>query len=305
MSSLAPASLPASTAARRASLGVLLAAFISGLYWLPLRGVQQAGVADLWAAVLIALPAVLVLLPLLLLPANRPRAGDLGSLLLVAGTIGAAFSCYTASLILTDVVHALLLFYIAPAWSTLLEVCVLRRRLTVRRVAALVLAFAGLWAILGGGDSLPLPRNVGDWMALASGLLWAVGTLIAFRRPALSTLQQTLALGLGALATSLLLALLGLAGEFPASPALGAATPWLLPLALLLTLPMWFLTLWGVKTLSPTRTTLIFMLEVCIGVASAAILTDEPFGWSEGLGMLLVLAAAGVELLEPRKPVGE
>ena len=294
MTSLAPLSLPA--AARRASLGVLRAALISGLYWLPLRGVQAAGIADLWAAVLIALPVVAVLLPF----AGRPRGAQWTDLLLIAATIGAAFSCYTASLLLTDVVHALLLFYLAPAWSTALELCVLRRRLTWRRLAALVLALAGLWAILGANGSLPLPRNAGDWLALASGLLWAIGTLVAFRRPDLPTLQQTAALAVGALVTSLLLALLGLAGALPDLRALGAAAPWLLPLALLLTLPMWLLTLAGLKSLSPTRTTLIFMLEVCIGVASAALLTDEPFGWSESLGMLLVLSAAAVELLEPQ-----
>ncbi len=290
--------------AGRATLGVVGAALISGLYWLPLRAVQQAGIADLWAAVLIALAALpVVAVPLLFI--HRPRRADIAALLLVAGTIGGAFACYTASLILTDVVHALLLFYIAPAWSTLLEVFVLRRRLTWRRVVALVLALVGLWAILGGTGELPLPRNTGDWLALASGLLWAVGTLVAFRRQDLPMLQQTAALGLGALATSLLLVLLGLGGEMPGSQALGDAAPWLLPLALLLTLPMWFLTLWGVRALTPTRTTLIFMLEVCIGVASAALLTDEPFGWHESLGMVLVLAAAGVELLEPtarRKP---
>lgn len=290
--------------AGRATLGVAGAALISGLYWLPLRAVQQAGVADLWAAVLIALVA----LPVIAVAAfvvQRPRRGDLASLALIALTIGAAFACYTASLILTDVVHALLLFYIAPAWTTLLEVFVLRRRMTWRRLAALVLALVGLWAILGGKGGLPLPRNAGDWLALVSGLLWAIGTLVAFRRPGLSTLQQTAALAVGALTVSLLLAIFGLGGALPGGAAVGAAAPWLLPLALLLTLPMWFLTLWGVKALTPTRTTLIFMLEVCVGVCSAAILTDEPFGWHEALGMVLVLAAAGVELLEPapkRKP---
>lgn len=293
-------SMTATPSARVATLGVLAAALISGLYWLPLRGLQAAGIADLWAAVLIALPVVLLLLPL----AARPRAGQFGSMVLIAATIGGAFACYTASLILTDVVHALLLFYIAPAWSTLLEITVLRRRLTWRRLAALLLAMAGLWAILGADGSLPLPRNIGDWLALLSGILWAVGTLAAFRRTDLTTGQQTTALAIGALLTGLLLALLGLAGPLPAGGTILGAAHWLLPLALLLTLPMWFLTLLGVRALSPTRTTLIFMLEVCVGVASAALLTDEPFGWSEGLGMLLVLAAAGVELLEPPRPQG-
>jgi len=293
---------PALAAARRrayrlAVVGMLLAALVSGFYWLPLRAVAAAGVADLWACAAIALLVLPACLPLL--RGGRVAAGAGRDLVLIGLLIGGAFACYTASLLLTDVVRALLLFYIAPAWSTLLEVLVLGRRLTLRRAAALLLGAAGLWTILGGDGALPLPRNAGDWLALVAGLLWSLGSLVSFRRTDLSTGVQTLALALGALAISLALALLGVGAGPPDGAALLAALPWLLFVALILTLPMWFLTIWGVRQLAPARATLLFMLEVCVGVLSAAVLTAEAFGWREAIGMVLVLAAAAVELVEP------
>jgi hypothetical protein len=55
--------------------------------------------------------------------------------------------------------------------------------------------------------------------------------------------------------------------------------PWLLFVAILLTMPMWCLSLWASRHLTPARTTLLFMIEVCIGVGSAALLSGDHFGW--------------------------
>lgn len=275
--------------------GLLVAALISGLYWLPLRALAASGVTDLWACALIALVVVPACAPAIR-RAMRLDGRSQRDLALIGLVIGTTFTCYTASLLLTDVVRALLLFYIAPVWTTLLELAVLKRRLTWRRLCALTLGAAGLWTILGAGWRFPLPENAGDWLALASGLLWSVGAMVSYRRRDIGTGQQTAALALGSLASALLLALVGVGAAAPSGEMIGNSVGWLLPIALALTLPMWFLTLWGIRYLEPARATLIFMLEVCVGVLSAAVLTEEPFGWREATGMLLVLGAAAVEL---------
>ena len=43
---------------------------------------------------------------------------------------GGAFALYADSLLLTEVSRALILFYVSPAWSTALEIWLLKRRLT-------------------------------------------------------------------------------------------------------------------------------------------------------------------------------
>ena len=69
----------------------------------------------------------------LISPASHtPYSGMLPGLL-----AGSAFALYIASINLTEVVRAILLFYMTPLWSTLLGVLVLRERLTANRIVAL------------------------------------------------------------------------------------------------------------------------------------------------------------------------
>lgn len=75
------------------------------------------------------------------------------------------------------------------------------------------------------------------------------------------------------------------------------ALPWLLLGGLVFILPVWVITLWAGRRISPTRTTIIFMAEVCVGVGSAALWAGDDFGWRESAGTILVLAAAAVEFL--------
>ena len=58
-----------------------------------------------------------------------------------------------------------------------------RERLSASRILAMAMGFAGLAAVLGVKDGIPLPRNWGDALALLSGMCWAAGTIRSFRRP--------------------------------------------------------------------------------------------------------------------------
>ena len=41
----------------------------------------------------------------------------------------------------------------------------------------MIIAITGMLTIFGLGVKFPIPQNVGDWMGVASGLLWAVASL--------------------------------------------------------------------------------------------------------------------------------
>lgn len=281
-------------------LGVLLAAVISGLGWLPLHAVARSGITGLWITLAVVLVACLPLAPTL--PALlRARGQDLRDLAWIAALIGVAYAFYTASLTTTDVTRAILLFYIAPVWGTLLEVFVLRQAFTLQRAASLALGAAGLAAILGIGLDLRFSMNLGDTLALLSGMLWSVGLLFVFRRGGSGIGAQSAALALGALVGAAVMALLLEPAPFPEGAILLRALPWLLVAGLLFVLPLWVLSLWAGRRISPGRTTLIFMAEVCVGVGSAALWAGQGFGWREATGTCLVLAAAAVEF-KPGRP---
>jgi drug/metabolite transporter (DMT)-like permease len=62
-------------------------------------------------------------------------------------------------------------------------------------------------------------------------------------------------------------------------------------------LPMTFLTIWPTTLLSPGRVGMLLMADVVAGVISAAILTDEAFGYRELTGTLLIVSAGIVEVI--------
>lgn len=282
--------------------GLLAAALISGLYWLPLQKVEQAGIAGLWAPLSIAVVASTPLL-LPILRWHRRTYADWRNLTLIGLLLGGAYALYAASFMLTEVVRVVLLFYLAPVWGTLLEIFVLRRSLTLQRCASLILGLGGLAVILGADRGLALAVNAGDALALASGVAWSIGLLVVFSRHQRPIGEQIAAQAGGAMFVAVLVALAGLpVAALPPAGDFIAALPWLLVTALL-TIPLWCLSLWASRHLAPARTTLLFMVEVCIGVGSAALFSGDPFGWREAIGTVLVVAAALVELRRPsRRP---
>jgi drug/metabolite transporter (DMT)-like permease len=77
---------------------------------------------------------------------------------------------------------------------------------------------------------------------------------------------------------------------------------WLLAFSLLWMLPVIGLTVFGASHLDPGRFAILLMFEIVVGLASAALLTDEPFGARELAGAALVMGAIGVEIGVTRQP---
>ena len=268
-----------------------------GLFWLPVRGIEQAGVSVLWTG-----PAIFAAVTLLFLPVALPRWRRVWraapSLLGACFLAALAFVFYAISFNLTDVVRALLLFYLTPLWSTLLGLCFLKERLNAARVLALVFAFAGLAVVLGEGVEFPWPRQVGDWFALAGGLCWSFACLGLLKGGKTYIFEKTFLFVFCGLIASIGLALLplGLDAAPPTFATLFIAWPWLLAVALLM-VPATFLTIWPPTVLSPGRAGILFSFEIVVGVGSAALLANELFGAREVIGTTLIIGAAVVELL--------
>ena len=81
---------------------------------------------------------------------------------------------------------AALIAYTMPVWASLLAWPVLGERPTLLRTIALLMAFAGLASIMGGnGLSASMQKLPGIIMALCGAIGFAVGTVLAKRRPIL------------------------------------------------------------------------------------------------------------------------
>lgn len=285
------------------NLSLAAVALAAGFNWMPLRFLASRGLTSAWAGLLTAMLAAFVLLPVALAQRGRLNGAVLRSLVVTGLINGASMALYIAALLLTDVVRALVLFYLAPMWGVIMGIAVLHEKLTVARTAAVALCLAGMLVILGTGHGWPWPHNVGDWLALGCGFSWAYASLRIYAGPEVSAMTQNLCSMLGCIVVSIAILLLlpaGMAGPPPTASAglLLASAAY----AILMIIPINFVALWSAKHLSPARVSLIFAIEAVIGIASAALLLDEPFGWREAVGSVLVIGSTLVDVLWHRSP---
>ena len=265
-----------------------------GLYWIPVRHLEARGVGVVWTTLGLFVVGLALLAPILI--RHPPARAVFAPRMLATGLLtGGAFVLYSVSLVLTEVVTAILLFYLSPVWATVLGRVLLAERLTGSRLTALALGLGGLWVVLGGESGVPLPRNPGDWCALIAGVMWAFGTLRVHQDSTISPIAHTASLFVGGAVVIAIISLLpAMAGPAPVVTAQAAAI--ILILAVLSVVSAWGI-LWGARLISPGRAGLLLMMEVITGLASAAVLAGEPFGMTQAIGSMLIVAAALVEVL--------
>ena len=276
-------------------LAIALSGALWGLYWIPVRYLEARGVDAVWLT-LGVFGAGLVLLVPVVVRWPGARAAFTPRMLVTGLLTGGAFILYSIAIALTEVVTAILLFYLSPVWATVLGRFVLGEHLTGTRLAALGLALGGLWVVLGGESGVPLPRNTGDWFALAAGVAWALGTIRVHQDTAVPPVAHVTSLFVGGTVATVLVSLLPFVDPGP----LPAATAG--PVAIIVAVAVASVVsalgiLWGVRLVSPGRAGLLLMMEVVTGLATAAAFAGEPFGVAQVAGSALIVAAAILEVL--------
>ncbi|MEM7241221.1 MAG: DMT family transporter [Pseudomonadota bacterium] len=280
----------------QAGLALLFGGILWGLFWIPVRLLGEAGLMGPWAGIAINSAGLLVIALLLLI--TRTNVLAYWRVLLVSGAFaGTAFGLYTMSLAYTEVTKSILLFYLTPVWSAILGRLFLGEKFTPARVIALTLGLGGMIVILGDKTGIPTPENIGDWMALASGVIWSIASLGLFKSEDIPIVGFMSAFLFGGLV--LLLGVSVFIGLEPITLSVNSPLMFGLGMLALVTfyvLPMLWLTLYPATLLSPVRVGLLLMSEVLVGLASAALLSGEPFGWREAVGGALIVSAAVFEI---------
>lgn len=288
-----------------AKLACIYAGLVFGIFWIPLRALAEAGFPGIWASVVFNAVAFIFVFPWFcyrwrfLVSAKRHFH-------VAAFVIAVAFILYTAAFLYTEVVRAILLFYLMPVWGFLLARFFIGEKITPVRWFSMVLGLIGLLVIIGVDGGFPLPRNIGDWMALLSGLFWAAGSLLLLtdqhHKPLDSTVMFLFWSMFGALLVALMLSFYGIA-TVPDKAGLSDVLIWLIPFTLLVTIPAGFAVIYGPTQLNPGIVGLLFMTEVSVAAISAALFANEPFGIRELSGVILIsLAGLAEPLSSLRRP---
>jgi drug/metabolite transporter (DMT)-like permease len=165
-------------------------------------------------------------------------------------------------------------------------------------VAAIVLGIAGLLVILGVDQGVPWPRNIGDWMALISGLGWAVAAVLLRKDDGSRSMEISAVYFFYGFIVAVILAISPIAGEIepPDWSTIVDFLPWTIPIALLV-IPGAYAAFWGAPHLNPGVVGLLMMTEISVGVGTAAIWANEPFGVRELVGVILITLAGLSEFI--------
>lgn len=277
---------------RLAPLAVLLAAsFMWGLAWLPLKALERLGVSGIALTFIACGAAAALLVPRL----ARERVhwhGKKRWLLLIALLGGYANLAFTVAMIYGEVVRVMVLFYLLPVWGALGGKLFLGERLDGVRIAAVALALAGAFLILGGFRALDAHIAWIDLLAISCGLSFAGNNLVFRAHQRIPVASKSAAMLLGAAGLAALLLVAGVqpwpvataAGWLPAA---GYGLAWLLVATLG--------TQFGVTHMEAGRASIIIILELVTAVVSAVLIGGERMSPTEMAGGVLILAAAVIE----------
>lgn len=282
-----------------AKLACAYAGVVFGVYWIPLRAFEAAGLPGLWATVALSAASFIAILPFLV--RRRASFTAFGARRhAVCLIISVGYLCYTGAFLFTTVVNVIVFFYLMPIWGFVLARIAIGERITVVRWLSIAVGIGGVYAIVGGDGGLPIPKAAGDWMALAAGFLWALGSLMIL----LDKNVKAVDYGIGFIFWSVLLAV-AVAWSLSAMAVIPEPAPhfdttvwiWLVAFGLMVVLPANLATIYGPTILNPGIVGLFFMTEVSVGSITAALMAGEAFGARQIAGVIAITLAGTLEPL--------
>ena len=280
------------------SFALLIAAGMWGLFWIPQRALEAGGLTGGWATISQMVIPFAMLLPISLWRLYKGQSFGL-EYPLIGLLFGGGIACYANSFLLTDVVRALILFYITPVWTTIFEIVFLRQIPRFYRYITLVLALSGVWIVFGQEGVIPLPQNSGDRIALLGGILIAASTVrMEIKKPeGIYPILFSFFFygGLFTLIQSYFLS--DYLGDVPSIESWVAMMPWLILIAILFHIPTNIVILGAPSRIGAGIFSIIILFEIVVGTFSAAVLTDELIGWREILGSSFIIFAGLTEII--------
>ena len=280
------------------SLIIVVSSCAWGLYWLPLRSIEQSGIAGSWSIVLVNACPLIILVPLIFF--NLDKLKKYPKPILFAGImIGAAFTFYANGLVQTSVIRATLLFYLSPIWSTIIGIIWLNERLTIARVISIIVALIGLILLLYDFRNQETAMlNFGDFSSILSGLFWALGASILKKWSKLPIIPLTAIVYFSTTSLSILLATIVYKAPIPSLALIGQNFSTAFIWSVIVLLPSFCIIFRISQILFPGRVGILMMSEVAVAVISAKILLpEEQMVILQWIGASAILLAGVVEII--------
>jgi len=271
----------------------IVAATLWGLYWIPLRFLENSGISGLWASVLIYFVSFLFVFPRFFkLRADFYASKTLYVLLAIfAGWTNLGF---VLALLEGEVVRVMVLFYLSPIWATLLAFLILDERLKRHNILALALAVTGVFLISWHPEvKFTKSFHRADLYAITSGLAFAITNILVRKIGGLTHTVKMCSAWFGVI----VLAGCGILFTQEGFPVVTLNN---LLLIIVLGFPLMIVLTWtaqyAVSNLPIYLSSVLFLFEIIVGAVSAVMLANEFITIIQFIGIVMILSAGFLNL---------
>jgi drug/metabolite transporter (DMT)-like permease len=190
--------------------------------------------------------------------------------------------------------EAAVIAYTMPVWAALLAWLILGERMSFTRILSLVMAFAGIAALMGGnGIDTSMERLPGVVMVLVGAFAFGLGTVLAKRLPMRLPLFTSSAVQIGVGCVPVALA--GLVFEEPHFAALSTLGWWLMGYMTVIQFCVAYVCWFAALARLPASVAAIGTMAVpVIGVVASAATLHEPLGIGQIAALAFTLAGVGL-----------
>jgi drug/metabolite transporter (DMT)-like permease len=270
-------------------LCLLFGATLWGVFWYPLRYLEANGLNGIWASLFIYLGTMLVAIPFIYRRFNEVLTSPwlLLAIMICSGWCNVSF---ILAIVDGEVVRVILLFYLSPVWATILGRFVLKEELATAARIIILLALSGAMTMLWSPEfGYPWPESIADWLAISSGMAFALTNMFVHMAKQVSIQIKTSASWTGVILVAGVMIVLADDIQLAVEP----GTVYIaLVTGLLMMTSMTFCVVYGVTHMPIHRSAVILIFEVVAAAVSAYLLTDERLTVQEWIGGGIVIMAA-------------
>ena len=267
---------------------LLFGAFVWGIIWYPYRLMANAGVSGIYSSFYVFILTIAIALPYFFITKKKVPiwSKDFWLLALVAGYTNIS---YVLAVIDGEVVRVMLLFYLSPVWTIFLAHFMLNEDTQKRHYIAVFISLIGAFIMFWEPGYLIHLDSKSDWLALSSGLGFAITNVMTRKHEHMTVNQKALAIWLGVIVVAMLCIMF----DKNAMPTLDFFRPVDAAIMMAIALSLFLSTLlvqFGVTQIKAVEASSFFLFEIVVAAISSYFLVGESIAFNEWLGGIFIIA---------------
>ena len=267
---------------------LLFGAFVWGIIWYPYRLMANAGVSGIYSSFYVFILTIAIALPYFFITKKKVPiwSKDFWLLALVAGYTNIS---YVLAVIDGEVVRVMLLFYLSPVWTIFLAHFMLNEDTQKRHYIAVFISLIGAFIMFWEPGYLIHLDSRSDWLALSSGLGFAITNVMTRKHAHMTVNQKALAIWLGVIVVAMICIMF----DKNAMPTLDFFRPVDAAIMMAIALSLFLSTLlvqFGVTQIKAVEASSFFLFEIVVAAISSYFLVGESIALKEWLGGILIIA---------------